>query len=112
MLVEAIDSPHVHMKNAQVKATFYGDSTLALVAEDVDEEGYPNVEKFSTNLSAYGHTPDIGCVFIKEDAEHTGLAKALEELGLGTIIGSVQYGPFSTRAHEFQLADDLITEAN
>lgn len=111
MLVEAIDAKYINMKNAQVSVEKYTDGTLGLIAQDEDEEGYPNEEHFSVNLAAYGLTPDDGCVFIKDYSEHEGLAKALEGLGLGTIARTFQFGPFSSNAHEFKLTDALIGEA-
>lgn len=111
MLIPKIDARYVHMENAQVTLGKYTDGSLALFAEDVDEEGMPNHEVFSVSLTAYDLTPDEDCVYIKDDAEHTGLAQALAALGLGEIIGSAYYGPFGTKAHEFKLADALIEEA-
>ena len=110
MLIERIDTDYVHMTNAQVAVEKYTDSTLALMASDVDENGYPDDETFSVNLTAYGFEPEDGCVFIKDDSEHLGLAKALADLGLGEVISTFYYGPFRVRAHEFKLADTLLEE--
>lgn len=107
MLVEEITAPHIRMTDALVSVETYTDGSLCLMAADLDDDGNPNVETFSTNLGAYGKYPDAGCVFIKDEAEAAGLTAELERLGVGTIISTTHYGPFNTRAYVFQLADTL-----
>lgn len=111
MLIPRIDAVYVHMKDAEVRLDKYTDGSLALVAEDVDEDGMPNVETFSTNLSHYDMHPPEGHVYIKSYAEHEGLAEALAELGLVTIVEPVTFGPFGN-GHLVKLADTLTKEGN
>lgn len=98
MHVPKIDARYVHMKDAEVRLTTYHDGTTALIASDTDEDGMPDEMTFSVNLAAYDLVPDEGFVYIKDDAECEGLAKALEELGIVEIVESVTYGPFRVRA--------------
>ena len=77
----------------------YADGTQALGVVWPDGES----EIISTNLGGYGLTPRPGAVWIKDYSEGVGLAKALEEAGVGAIVGRVTFGPFNTTASEFQV---------
>jgi len=97
MFVSEINARYVRMKNAQVTLEKYADGSLALVAEDVDEDGIPNVETLSVNLTAYDMHPPEGHVFVKDHSEHEGLAQALVDAGLVEIVGEkFSFGPFGT----------------
>lgn len=110
MLIEAIDARYVHSKNVQVTLGIYSNGQLALIGESEDEEGYPDSETYSVNLVAYDMIPPNGHVYIKDDSEHKGLAHALQNVGVGTVIEPIYYGPFRTPGVLFKLADTLINE--
>lgn len=111
MLIAKIRARYVHMNNAQVSVQKYTDGSLALVAEDLDEYGLPNTETFSVNLGpAYGLNPPEGHVYIKDYAEHEGLASALAEVGIVTIVEKVHFGPHSSTAHLVKINDALVKE--
>lgn len=107
MLIDTLDARYVHMKNAQVRLEKYTDGSLALVAEDVDEDGIPNHETFSVNLSGYKMYPPEGHVYIKDYSEHEGLAKALADLGLVELVKRVRFGPFGT-ALLVKISDSIL----
>lgn len=92
----SIHARYVDMTDAEVKLEKYTDGSLALVAEDVDEDGMPDIETFSVNLSAYDMHPPEGHVFIKDYSEHEGVAYALEALGIVTVVEAFNFGPFRT----------------
>lgn len=96
MHVSAINSRYVHMTDAQVTLEKYADGSLALCAADVDEDGLPNEETFSMNLSHYDMRPPKGHVFVKDYSEHEGLAQALVNAGLVRIVEPITFGPFGT----------------
>ncbi len=108
MLIDAIDARYVHMKNAQVTLEKYTDGSLALVASDEDEDAYPNHETFSVNLTAYDMHPPEGHVFIKAETEHEGLPQALMDVGLGTIVERIAYGPFGSAGVLFKLSENFL----
>lgn len=82
------------MENAQVSLEKYTDGSTALVAMSVDEDGMPDIETMSTNLSFYGLNPPDGHVYIKDYSEHEGLAIELSERGMVEIVEPVRFGPF------------------
>lgn len=95
MFVSEINARYVRMKNVQVTLEKYTDGSLALMAEDEDEDGMPNVETLSVNLSAYDIHPPEGHIYVKDHSEHEGLAQALVNIGLVEIVGDkIRFGPF------------------
>lgn len=70
----------------------YLDGVLALTAELVYKDDYPEPGIFSINLSGYDMYPSEGCVFIKDYSEHEGVAQALESAGAGRIVRQVPIG--------------------
>src|SRR5690606_1071240 len=94
IMSRTIHSRHVHMENAQARMQKYADGSTALVAESVDEDGMPDIETMSTNLSFYGLNPPDGHVYIKDYSEHEGLAIELSERGMVEIIEPIRFGPF------------------
>lgn len=108
MFVSAITARYVRMKNAQVTLEKYADGSLALVAEDVDEDGIPNVETFSVNLSAYDMYPPEGHVFVKDYSEHEGLAQALVDAGLVTIVNPIAIGEFGSPGYLVNITDATL----
>jgi hypothetical protein len=61
MFVSEITARYVRMKNAQVTLEKYDNGDLALVGQDTDEDGLPNVESLSINLAAYETSPRTTC---------------------------------------------------
>lgn len=97
MFVSEITARYVRLKNAQVTLEKYTDGSLALVAQDEDEDGMPNVETLSVNLTAYDLHPPEGHVYVKDHSEHEGLAQALVNAGLVEIIGDkFTFGTFGS----------------
>ena len=94
-----IHARYVHMDNAMLYLEKYTDGSLALVAEAFDEDGLPDRDTFSVNLSAYDMHPPEGHVFIKAEAEHEGLTDALVKLGVVEVVKPIQYGPYGVRGH-------------
>lgn len=103
-----IDAVYVHMKDANVRVSQYADKSLALIAEGVDDEGFPDVETLSVNLTAYNLRPAPNCVYVKAYAEHEGLAEALVTAGIGVIEGTIHFGPYNTTAHVLRLNEEVL----
>jgi len=113
MFVKSITARYVRMENAQVTLEKYTDGSLALMAEDVDEDGLPNVETFSVNLSAYDMYPPEGHIFVKDYSEHEGLADALVAAGLVTIVQPIAIGEFGSKGYLVRITDaTLVTALN
>lgn len=108
----SIHARYVHITDGDVRVRQYADETLALTAESVDEDGFPEKETLSVNLTDYHLNPGEGHVFVKDYAEHEGLPDALEEAGLGRIVERIAFGPFGTEAALFALSDQLTEEAD
>lgn len=94
-----IHAKYVRMKDATLYLEKYTDGSLALVAEAEDEDGFPDRETFSVNLSAYDMHPPEGHVYIKAENEHTGLTDELVKLGVVEIVEPITYGPYGSRGH-------------
>ena len=77
----------------------YTDGTPALGLRYPDGEE----EIISTNLGGYGLIPRPGAVWIKDYSEGVGLAKALEEAGVGAIVGRAIFAWIDGTASEFQV---------
>lgn len=108
MLVKKLDARHVHMENAQVRLGNYSDGSLALLATAEDEDGYPDENVFSLNLSAYDMHPPEGHVYIRSDAEYQGVTDALIELGLAVSKKAFTFGPYRSKADLVKLSDALL----
>lgn len=108
MFVSAITARYVRMKNVQVTVEKYADGSLALVGEDTDEDGLPNKETFSVNLSAYGMYPPEGHIFVKDYSEHEGLANALVTAGLVAIVEPIRIGEFGSPGHLVRITDATL----
>lgn len=88
-----ITARYVRLTDATVFLATYGDHSTALVAEATDEDGFPNRETLSVNLSAYAMTPPEGCVFVRDYSEHEGLVDALVEAGVASLVERITFGP-------------------
>lgn len=111
MFVSSIHARYVHMENAQVTVEKYTDGSLALMAEDTDEDGMPNHETFSVNLSAYGMYPPEGHIFVKDYSEHEGLAQALVNAGLVSIVQPIVIGEFGSPGYLVRITDATLVTA-
>lgn len=80
----------------------YGDGQTAVYL-DTDE----GAEHISVNLAAHGLIPRPGSIFIKNEAEHAGLAQSMSGVGLGTVARTVTFGPFNSTAVEFAMEAQL-----
>ena len=109
-----IDAEFVHMKGATVTRGKYVGGRTALIAEAVDEDGFPERETFSVNLVAYDMDPGEGYVFVRDDAEHKGLPDALVTAGIAQYAGTsedearVFFGPFNSTAYRMRVSDEVL----
>src|SRR5690625_3339124 len=62
----------------------------------ITDEGY---EVLSVVLEAYGFVAPLGCVWIKDWSEHTGVTEQLVSLGVVSYEKTVRVGPFNSPAH-------------
>lgn len=112
--VFSIHAVYVHLDNAVVTRAKYGDGSLALVAEAHDEEGMLERETLSVNLSAYLVELDDGEIYVKNYAEHEGLADALVTAGIATYVGTseddarVVFGPHDTTAYRMRVSEEIL----
>lgn len=102
-----IESRYIHMKDAVVTVSQYADGSVALIAEDDDEEGFPNRETLSVNLSAYSLDPDPGHVYVPTWSENEGLPDALETAGIATPVRRIMFGPFNTEVVLMKLTEEV-----
>lgn len=95
-----VSAKHLDLTAATVHAARYGDDTLAVVLAGDEEE-----EVVSINLGAYGHSArlDAEQFFVKNGAEHAGLADALQRAGIAVIEDAVTFGPFDSTASLMRL---------
>lgn len=107
-MIADIQARFVRLRDAHVTVRQYADESTALVAEAVDEDGYPEKVTLSLNLSAYGMNPGEGHVFVGDYSEHEGLPTAMEEAGLGDVIERFTFGPFDTEGALFRLNPELL----
>lgn len=103
-----INAKHVRVKDGTLRPGQYADGSFALQIEDADEDGMPNTETLSVNLSAYLPAPPEGHIYVKDYAENEGLPDALEEAGIGEIVGDPLYiGPFNSLVRLVRLTVDV-----
>ena len=111
MPIADINAESVRMKNAQVTLDKYTDGTVALVATDTDEDGMPNVETLSVNLTAYGLTPPDGFLYIKDYSEGVGVTAELARLGFVKPEARFPVGPFRVQVWLVRMLSPLVDES-
>ena len=104
-----IDARFVHMKEAIVTARQYADGSLALTAEAEDEDGYPDTETLSVNLTGWGvGAPPAEHIYVPTWSEHEGLPEALEAAGIATRTDESVYGSFNVRAVLMRVSPHIL----
>lgn len=94
-----IDARFLHMKDAIVTPRQYADGSLALTAEANDDDGFPEHETLSVNLTGWGvPEPPAEHIYVPTWSEHEGLVEALEAAGIATRTDERVYGSFNVHA--------------
>lgn len=108
-----INSRYVHMKDAVVTVGQYADGSTALTAEASDEDGYPDRETLSVNLSGLGHVaPYPDTIYVPTWSEHDGLPGALQDAGIATDTGEaveIDYGTHRVVAVLMRLDKEVLS---
>lgn len=104
-------APAFKTEHAEIIVTAYRDGTPALLL--VGKDGEPvepyEQEDLTVNLGGHGLTPPPGCVYIPDYAQHVGVAQALVEAGVASIIEPVTFG--FRRGHLVRLEGALSLSA-
>lgn len=103
------NAPAFTTSQAEIVVTAYENGVLALLLTDLTGEALDPYEQevLTVNLGGYGMIPPRMCVYIPDYGPHQGVAAALVEAGLGTIINPVAFG-FGT-GHLLRLEGDIAT---
>ena len=103
-----IESKFVHLTDATVTRGKYHGGGLAVVAE-AEVDGFMERETLSVNLSAYGLEPEENQFYVKDYAQHEGLASALVVAGIATFVSltPVTFGPHDTQAWLMQISEEI-----
>lgn len=104
-----IEARWVRMKNATVEARQYADGSLALTAEALDDDGYPDTETLSVNLTGWGAPPtEEGHIYVPTWSEHEGLPEALVTAGIAEDTGTRIQGPFGVDAVLMRVSPSVL----
>jgi len=103
-----IESKFVHLTDATVTRGKYHGGGLAVVAE-AEVDGFLERETLSVNLSAYGLEPEPDQFYVKDYAQHEGLADALIEAGIAKRVdpAPITFGPHDTQAYLMEVSEEI-----
>jgi hypothetical protein len=92
--VTNIQSPTIHLRTKYIDAVGYidrrkyQDGSLAVALITGKSQSDPGYIILSINLSEYDLTPEINSFYVRGNAEHQGLSKALVDTGLFKITNT------------------------
>lgn len=98
-----VKSTYCTMRGCTVQTGEYGNGTLAVILTDGQEQD----ECVSINLQEHGLVPAERQFYVKNYAEHEGLAIALMQAGIATKIGEVEFGPYESSATLMELKEGI-----